>query len=122
MQKRLAASDYSLDAPITRGDDSALRHEFFIDEQAQSIDDLLSDEQIKRIFHAHLREFKDELSPRDYMIFQERLMSDNPLTLQEIGDKFGITRERARQIEAGILKKLKKFVQDKGTLDLDSSH
>jgi RNA polymerase sigma-32 factor len=43
-------------------------------------------------------------------------MAEKPLTLQEIGDRYGITRERARQIEAKILKNLKEFVKKKGTL------
>jgi RNA polymerase sigma-32 factor len=43
-------------------------------------------------------------------------MAEKPLTLQEIGDRYGITRERARQIEAKIMKNLKEFVKKKGTL------
>lgn len=117
MQKRLSTNDYSLDAPITNGEPETLRHDIFIDEEAQSIEELLSDEQVKRIFTDHLAEFKQQLSPRDQVVFEERLMSEKPLTLQEIGDKFSITRERARQIEANILKKLKKFVKDKGAID-----
>ena len=49
-------------------------------------------------------------------IFQKRMLSDTPLTLQEIGDQYNISRERARQIEARILIKLKKFVKEKGLL------
>ncbi len=117
MQKRLGTSDISLDAPVVGHEQETLRHDIFIDEQAQSIEDLLSDAQVREIFTAHLSEFQTQLNPRDRLVFDQRLLSENPLTLQEIGDKCQITRERARQIEAALLKKLKKFVQDKGALD-----
>ena len=45
-------------------------------------------------------------------------MSESPLTLQEIGDRYGVSRERARQLEAKIIKSLKQFVSDKGVIDL----
>jgi RNA polymerase sigma-32 factor len=46
-------------------------------------------------------------------------MNENPVTLQEIGDRYGISRERARQIEARIVNNLKNFVKDKGVIDLE---
>ena len=46
-------------------------------------------------------------------------MSEEPLTLQEIGDRYGVTRERARQLETRILQKLRDFVNKKGLLDAE---
>ena len=59
------------------------------------------------------------------MIFTERLLAEQPLTLQEIGDKYGISRERVRQIEERLKKRLRAYLQDEmkdlrdGVLDLD---
>jgi RNA polymerase sigma-32 factor len=46
------------------------------------------------------------------VIWQERLIAESPLTLQEIGDRFGITRERARQLEERLKKKLKLYLYE----------
>ena len=48
-----------------------------------------------------------ELNEKELDIFEERLLADSPVTLREIGDKYGITRERVRQIEARLLQKIK---------------
>jgi RNA polymerase sigma-32 factor len=47
------------------------------------------------------------------------MMAEDPLTLQEIGDRYGVTRERARQIESRIIQKLREFVSKKGLLDAE---
>ena len=74
------------------------------------------------IFEEQIEEFKKTLSGRDLDVFLDRMIAETPLTLQEIGDKYKISRERARQIEARILKSLKEFVQkDKGMKDLMDS-
>ena len=117
MQKRLQSPDLSLEMPV--GSDDNLRlEEILTDTQDEAIDDILGDQQVKLIFSQYLEEFKALLEDRDREFFLTRMMSEKPLTLQELGDKFGISRERARQIEARIVQRLKKFVQDKGTLDI----
>ena len=58
------------------------------------------------------------LEGRELELFESRLESESPLTLQELGNKFGVSRERARQIEAKIIKKLKQFVLEKGSIDI----
>ena len=119
MQKRLQAPDMSLDAPISNDEGSqGTRADLIQDQNSVNIEELLSDAQVKYIFSQHLEEFKGNLSGRDLDIFNKRLVADKPMTLQEIGDAYGISRERARQIEARIVKKLKEFVNEKGTLDV----
>jgi RNA polymerase sigma-32 factor len=49
------------------------------------------------------------MSPREIEIFELRIFSDNPVTLQEIGDRYGISRERVRQIEKNIIRKIREF-------------
>jgi RNA polymerase sigma-32 factor len=116
MQKRLSSSEFSLDAP-SDSDSSSTRGDFIADEH-ETIEDYLSDQQVKVLFSGYLEEFRNSLKGRDQELFDLRLTSEDPITLQEIGDRFGITRERARQIEARIIEKLKQFVKEKGTLDV----
>lgn len=116
MQQRLGAHDVSLDAPISDGNDRKNSEIIQVESQDKPADDQLADNELLEIFEDHLHEFKNTLKGRDLDVFTDRLMAEKPLTLQEIGDRYGITRERARQIEAKIMKNLKDFVRKKGTL------
>jgi RNA polymerase sigma-32 factor len=118
MQKRLQSQDVSLDATYDSEDGSGLSiSDKLFDEQSSSLEDILADNQVKAIFAQHLEEFKAQLSGRDLEFFTARLMSDSPVTLQELGNRYSVSRERARQIEVRILKKLKDFVKEKGRLE-----
>jgi RNA polymerase sigma-32 factor len=119
MQKRLRAPDFSLDAPVdVNGEDGGFRGSFLVDPQAEAVDDVLAAKQIQELFSTYLQEFQGQLAGRDREIFDKRLLAETPLTLQEIGDLYGFSRERARQVEARILQRLKEFVLQKGTLDV----
>lgn len=116
MQQRLNAHDVSFDAPLSDG--SGRTHGDVIDVESteKSADDQIADNELLEIFEEHLIEFRTTLKGRDLDVFNDRLMAEKPLTLQELGDRYGISRERARQIEARIMKNLKEFVRKKGTL------
>ena len=117
MQQRLGSPDISLDAPLT-SDPTSLTQADVLAKDEPRVDEVLAEEQIKRLFAEHLQEFRTQLKGRDLEIFDLRMMAETPLTLQEIGDKYGVTRERARQIESNILKKLKDFVKKQGRIDI----
>ncbi|MBF0441086.1 MAG: RNA polymerase factor sigma-32 [Oligoflexales bacterium] len=118
MQIRLNKSDVSLDAPSSSEEDSPSRGSL-IAHQAESVEEQLASSQIKEIFGEHLEEFRKTLKGRDLEIFNIRMINENPITLQELGDRYGITRERARQLESKILENLKKFVKEKGIIDVE---
>lgn len=119
MQARLATADISLDAPIAPdGDPNQTKGSFLVTDEVSS-EERLANEQIREIFSEHLSEFRKTLKGRDLDFFDARLMSDSPPTLQDLGSRFGITRERARQVEARILSKLKNFVEGKGLIDAE---
>jgi len=122
MQKRLGQPDVSLDAPVGSGgfDSNETTRGSLIAGNDERADDMLAAEQVKQLFREHLDEFKQTLKGRDKEIFELRLMSETPLTLQELGNKYGVSRERSRQLEARILKNLKAFVLDKGVIDISS--
>ncbi|MDX9722918.1 MAG: RNA polymerase factor sigma-32 [Myxococcota bacterium] len=114
METRLAARELSLDAPVN--------------EDAGSLMDLISssdapaDEQLdQRVLERHVGErlsaFRARLQGRDSEIWDRRLTADEPLTLQELGELFGVSRERARQLEARIVKNLGKYLEGDERID-----
>jgi RNA polymerase sigma-32 factor len=59
-----------------------------------------------------LRIFGAGLEGRELELFRDRLLAEEPLTLQEIGDRWGVSRERARQIEKRMVLRLRSYLQD----------
>ncbi len=107
MGQRLDGWDISLDAPLKNDSDSERID--FISTDAVSIDDHVAKKEIESILHDKIEEFQKKMTKREVEIFNQRIFSDDPITLQEIGDKYGISRERVRQIEKNIIKKMKDF-------------
>ena len=110
MQARLSGREASLDAPVASDQKGGLID--MMPTGGPSVDDIIARRELGRQILGKLKEFEDTLEGRDIEIWNRRLMVDSPMTLQEIGDLFGVSRERARQLEARILKKLKKFLGD----------
>lgn len=100
--------EYSLDQPMGDGDKRSAMDS--LEDQTQSVDASLAQEQLKSILSDHMAEFVKTLNEKERIVFQERLMSEEPKTLQEVADQFGITRERARQIESKVIEKLRKHM------------
>ncbi len=65
----------------------------------------MADAEFRREIGEKIRAFGETLKDKEAVIFSERLLAEQPLTLQEIGDKYGISRERVRQIEERLKKK-----------------
>ncbi len=107
MDQRLANWDLSLDEPLK--DDSNTERIEFINADGDSSEDQMAKKQIEDILHTKVHEFKNTLNERELDIFEQRIFSDSPKTLQEIGEQYNVSRERVRQIENNILKKLKTF-------------
>ncbi len=117
MQMRLAAPDLSLDAPIKSDEPDGQTQGALIASDTSTAEEVALKSQLSNLFGGYLEEFRQNLEGRDLEVFEDRMINENPLTLQELGDRYGISRERARQIEARILKKLKDFVEKKGLKD-----
>ncbi len=109
---RILNSDVSLDAPVF--DDSEATYQSYIPATVAPHDEMLIEKQIKERFSQMVQLFKKELAERDLYIFENRLLADKPLTLQEIGDNYGFTRERARQLEKRLMKKFQEFLKERG--------
>ncbi len=121
MQQRMNSSEISLEtASSSDSDDDRRPIISTLQDNTTPIDELLSNKEIMSIFKDHLKEFEGFLSTREAEIFHDRLLTDNPLTLQQIANKYQITRERVRQIEARVIKNLKEFVKQQGLIDVDT--
>jgi RNA polymerase sigma-32 factor len=107
MDQRLANWDLSLDEPL-KNDSNTERIEF-INVESDSSEDRVAKKEIEDILHTKVNEFKTALNERELVIFDKRIFSDSPQTLQEIGEQYSISRERVRQIENNILKKMKAY-------------
>jgi RNA polymerase sigma-32 factor len=107
MDQRLANWDLSLDEPLK--DDSNTERIEFINTESDSSEDQMAKKEIEDILHTKVKKFKRTLNDRELEIFEQRIFSDSPLTLQEIGETYNISRERVRQVENNILKKMKAY-------------
>lgn len=105
MQQRLDASDMSLDATV--GDDagSATRMDF-LPALGPGIEESFAGKEIAQLLHDKIQDILPSLSEKEIYILEHRLLTDDPATLREIGERYHVTRERVRQLEARLLQKL----------------
>jgi RNA polymerase sigma-32 factor len=104
MQQRMEGRDLSLDAPM--GDDGGSSHVDFVQDAADLPDDELAESEERHIVHERVTEALGRLDPRERYIIEQRVMQDRPMTLKELGEHFGFSRERARQLEIRAKAKL----------------
>jgi RNA polymerase sigma-32 factor len=116
MDARLGNWELSLDQPIGENQDGSLLD--IIPSQQKPADEQLADHQLRTLFRAKLAEFIKTLEERDEDILRNRILSENPLTLDDLGNKYGITKERTRQLEARIIKRLRDYIR-KDVKDFD---
>jgi RNA polymerase sigma-32 factor len=112
MDMRLAAGDASLDAPVGTSEGRSVARVELLPSDDVRVDDTLAEAQVGDQFTTKIHEFGEKLEGREKQIFEDRLVSEEPKTLQVLGDEFGVSRERVRQIEKRLLKKLKEFLRD----------
>lgn len=105
MSQRMSSRDISLDRPL--GDEnSATLGDLQTSTNGDLVEELGRQEEIQRLSHK-IDELRPNLNERELILLEERLLNDAPLTLQEIGEKYGITREAVRQAEVRLMKKIK---------------
>jgi RNA polymerase sigma-32 factor len=111
MDQRLTSWEIPLDSPLR--EDSKDTHQSFLPSDDLPVDDQIADQEAKAILHDKLMFFGEQLKGKEAVIFDERLLTEDPMTLQEVGDKFGVSRERVRQIESRLKQKLKAYLEEK---------
>ena len=108
MEQRMSSRDLSLDAPFD--EDRELTHLDLLQEGTPNQEEAIAEEEMKRIREREVLNALKRLSEKEAYIIKNRIMSDTPLTLQEIGDHLKLSRERVRQIESEALRKLKREI------------
>ncbi len=111
MEHRLSHADLSTDAPARDEPGSASFGDFIAADGASS-ESIVADEDMRRAFRRHVEKFSEQVSERELVILRDRILADEPQTLQEIGDRFGLTRERVRQIEKQLVDRLRDYLRE----------
>ncbi|MFH1574375.1 MAG: sigma factor-like helix-turn-helix DNA-binding protein, partial [Acidobacteriota bacterium] len=110
VEKGMSGSDISLDTPI--GEDGGLRFADTLQMMEQSVDEKIAQGQFRELLERKFAEFSEQISEREQVILQQRLIAEEPMTLQQIADIYGITREAVRVAEKKLVAKLKRFMED----------
>jgi RNA polymerase sigma-32 factor len=112
MERRLAAPEASLDAPIGSSEDDGTRTRLdYLPSDDVRPDRAVAQSEFSELLRGKLESFAQTLEGREQTIFRERWLTEEPLTLQEIGDRYQVSRERARQLEKRMLDRLKKYLE-----------
>lgn len=109
MDQRLGNWELSLDQPLSQESDGTLLD--VLPSHEAGIDERLAADQLRTLFRKKLAEFAKTLDEREEDILRNRLLSETPLTLEDLGDKYRITKERTRQLEARLIKRLREFMK-----------
>lgn len=108
MEQRLSARDLSVDAPVEAGETTTMLD--LLPSKEATVEEEVASAESRTLISQKVRAFGETLSGKERIIFDARLMAEEPLTLQEIGDRYAISRERVRQIEERVKKKLKAYL------------
>ena len=111
MNRRISGSDYSLNSPVT--DDSSGEWQDWLEDDTQNQEASFADTEEYLIKKNILSDCLEYLNERERDIISERQLSENPLTLEELSNRYGVSRERIRQIEAKAFEKLQTKMTEK---------
>jgi RNA polymerase sigma-32 factor len=112
MDRRLSSGEASLDAPVGDTDGRSVSRLELMPSNTSGPDVALEQREMGEIVHERLTRFRSTLKGKDVIIFDKRMAAEDPLTLQELGDEFGISRERVRQLEARLTIKLRQYLKE----------
>jgi len=108
MEQRMQGRDDSLNEPV-RSRVNEEQIDILSSDDDESVEDRVADKQMRELVKQKALQFKSLLNPREADIFDKRIFASRPMTLQKLGERYGISRERVRQIEGNILKKLRDY-------------
>jgi RNA polymerase sigma-32 factor len=112
MDRRLSRGDASLDTPMSDNDGRATTRMELLASGAAGPDTLNEEYQIQELVRERLEEFRKTLRGKEVAIYERRLVAEDPVTLQQLGDEFGVSRERVRQLEARLAGRLREYLRE----------
>ena len=98
MEQRLASRDLSVDMPMGDDEEATLLH--FLPDQKESPEEQIAETQYQQLLREKMEQFAGALKDKELVIFRERLLNEEPLTLREIGEKYDISRERCGKLKS----------------------
>ncbi|MFZ0727115.1 MAG: RNA polymerase factor sigma-32 [Desulfobacterales bacterium] len=108
MQQRLEHPDISLNDPLR-----SREHEEIVDKlisSATAADEKIEEHQLQALVRDNVREFKKQLDHREKEILERRILAVQPVTLKVLGNEYGVSRERIRQVESRIIEKFRNYL------------
>ncbi len=111
MEQRLSGSDLSVDTPLNADDESNLLS--ILPGQESNAEDILASKEMKELIDQSMDAFEKTLNENEKVIFRERMLSEDKVTLQDVAVRLDLSRERIRQIENKIRDKLKEYLKDR---------
>ena len=111
METRMSRRDLSLDAPLDHdGEDARTGFDLLSSPDEERPDRAVEARQVKAQLHHRLEEFAATLDGRERDLYRRRLIAEQPQTLEQLGARHGISRERERQIEQRLVERLKQYL------------
>ncbi|NLY92930.1 MAG: RNA polymerase factor sigma-32 [Myxococcales bacterium] len=110
MDRRLSSGEASLDKPIRNDEGKSITRLDLLESEGENFDEELARVQIEDRLREKIHEFGETLTGKERVIFEQRLLAEEPKTLQDIGDAEGVSRERVRQIEKRLIGKLREYL------------
>lgn len=112
MDRRMSRSDASLDVPVGNEDGPGVARVELLTSDAVGPEQASTNIELSQMVRRELSRFRETLGGKDSIIFDQRMVAEDPLTLQQLGTEFGVSRERVRQLEARITRNLKEFLKE----------
>jgi RNA polymerase sigma-32 factor len=117
MNSRMTIRDQSLNAPVSWSEDGSIELQDTLVDSSPLPEAIVADRQEAEIRSDFLKAALDDLPERERDIFIERRLKDDPITLEEIGKGYGISRERVRQLENRAFEKVKNAIHEKAVMN-----
>ena len=109
MDQRLASTDLSLNVQVGDETGGATRMDF-LPALDQGAEERLASAEVAKVVRTQIKTILPMLNDKEHYILRHRLLTDEPATLREIGERYNITRERVRQLEARLLEKIRQHI------------
>lgn len=121
MDARLSAGETSLDATVGAEDGGRKTSRIeLLPSGEDDIDDVLAEDEVGQRLKQKLREYGETLEGRDKIIFEERLLAETPKTLKDLGEEFGVSRERVRQVESRLMDRMRAYLESEAAAAVDA--
>ena len=112
MEARLSQPDVSFDAPLRSDEGDGMTFGDRMAAPGISSEAVVGGQELREVFLGKVAEFAESLSERDLQILNERILADEPRTLADLGTEFDVSRERVRQLEAKLVKRLRVYMEE----------